>query len=344
MTFLRLSAVVASVSLACLFATSRSLAAEAFFSEDGSTVTMTLSPLSAGLIQVDVETGDITQAPLPKELKEELIESIARGGEDEALFLAKDAVWVWKDDATPPVKRVCATAPAISMALDLSVVTAPDTDLTDSLFVSGVQQDNPDQQVLFGRKAGTKNFLPVFCRRVDGVQGGAFSEDGRFFFVSGGDVWEGGIQLDEDASLGRLGTLVAARIAPLGILNTDESNGGSLWVGEIVPVGKWLYLRLRGRHMGAILRMPIPAKTLYSPASEDQPTLQAQINAMKQSLAKVEIINDELGDAQAFCAIELEDGKVRLFYCDRVDDKGVAMLVQDGDAEPEIIGYLPGEQ
>lgn len=344
MTLLRLPAVLAGVSLACMFFTSRSPAAEAFFSADGSTVTMTLSPRSAGLIQVDVESGAITKAPLPKELKEEFIESIARGGEDEALFLAKDAVWVWKDDASPPVKRVCATAPVVSAAMDLTVVTAADTDLADSLFVSGIQQDNPDQQVLFGRKAGAKTFLPVFCRRVDGVQSGVFSEEGRFFFVSGGDVWEGGIQLDEDASMGRLGTLVAARIAPLGILNTDESNGGSLWVGQIAPVGKWLYLRLRGHHMGAIARIPVPAKPLYSPESDEQPTLQAQINAMKQSLAKVEIINDELEDAQAFCATELEGGEVRLFYCSRVDDKGVAMLVIDGDAEPEIIGYLPGEE
>lgn len=343
MTLPRLPVVLASVSLACVFPTSAGLAAEAFFSKDGSTVTMTLSPRGAGLIQVDVASGTITPAPLPKELKGELIESIACGGEDEALFVAKDAVWVWKADATPAVKRVCATAPMVSAALDLTVATAPDTGLTDSLFVSGIQQDNPDQQVLFGRKPGAKTFLPVFCRRVDGVQSGVFSEEGRFFFVSGGDVWEGGIQPDEDASMGRLGTLVAARIAPMGILNTDESNGGSLWVGQIAPVGQWLYLRLRGHHLGAIARIPMPAKPLYSPESEEQPTLQAQINAMKQSLARVEIINNELEDAQAFCATAV-DGKPRLFYCSRVDDKGVAMIVTDADAEPKVIGHLPEQE
>lgn len=343
MTPLRRSAVVASVSLACVFSTSQIQAAESFFSADGSTVTM-VTWRSPGLVKVDIKSGKITKAPLPKELNKEHIESIARGSEDEALFLAKDAVWVWKADSTPPVKRVCATAPVVD-ASDLFVVTDDKSPLKDALFVSGIDKEYPGGKwTFYGRKPGAKAFTSVFCRRVDSAQAGVFSRGGRLFFASGGDVWEGGISVDpdEDPAMERFGVLVGARIAPLGMLNTDESNGGSMWVHQIVPVEDTLYIRMRGRHMGAILRIPMPAEPLYSPDSEEQPGLQDHIDAMKLSLAKAEIIKDDLEDAEAFCAIELADAH-RLFYCSR-DEKGVAMIVIHGDAKPKVIGYLPEEQ
>lgn len=317
-------------------------AAEAFFSKDGSTVTMTLSPRSPGLIQVNVKNGKITHAPLPKELKEEFIESVARGGEDEALFLAKDAVWVWKTDATPPVKRVCATAPVVG-ATDLFVVNDEKSPLKDSLFISGMTQDNPDDGLaFFGRKAGAKTFMPVFCRRVNSAYAGAFASDGRFFFAANGDVWEGGILPDEDATMERLGVLVGARIAPMGILNTDEGNSGSMTVAQVEPLEDAIYVRLNGNHLAALMRIPMPAKLLYGPDSDDQPSLEDQIAVMKQSLVKAEIIEDELEDIQAFCATETEDAHV-LFYCGR-DEKGVAMFLVKGDKEPKVIGYLPEQE
>lgn len=342
MTFMRLRVVVASVSLAGFFSTtSQPQAAESFFSEDGSTIVM-VTRRSPGLVKVDVKSGKVTNAPLPKELKEEFIESVARGGEGEALFLAKEAVWVWKEDSTPPVKRVCALAPVVD-ATDLFVVTDEKSPLKDTLFVSGTDKENADgRPVFYGRKPGAKAFTSVFCRRVDTARAGAFSESGRFFFASGGDVWEGGIAPEEDAGMERVGVLVGARIAPMGALNTDESNGGSMWVSQIVPVEDTLYLRMRGHHMGAILRMPMPARPLYTPDSEEQPGIQEQIDVMKQSLAKAEIIEDELEDAEAFCAIELADAH-RLFYCSR-DEKGLAMIVIHGDSKPKVIGYLPEEQ
>ncbi|MGV3660781.1 MAG: hypothetical protein ACO1TE_11375 [Prosthecobacter sp.] len=341
MTPLRRSVVVASVSLACVFSASQIPAAESFFSQDGSTITMVLKR-TGGLVKVDVKSGKITKAPLPKELKEEYIESVARGGEDEALFVAKDAVWVWKADATPPVKRVCATAPVVG-ATDLFVVTDKKSPLKDTLFVSGTDKENPDgNPVFFGRKPGAKAFMSVFCRRVENAQSGVFAGDGRFFFMSSGDVWEGGIVADDDATTDRLGVLVGARIAPLGMLNTDEANSGNMWVHQIVPVEDTLYIRMRGRHMGAILRIPVPAEPLYAPDSGEQPGIQDQIDAMKQALAKTEIIEDDLEDAEAFCAIELEDAH-RLFYCSR-DEKGLAMIVINGDAKPKVIGYVPEEQ
>lgn len=340
MTLSRLPAVV--LACVCAFPITQGHAAEAFFSEDGSTVTMTLSPRMPGLIKVNVKNGKITKAPLPAELKEEFIDSVARGGEGEALFLAKDAVWVWKQDATPPVKRVCATAPVVG-ATDLFVVTDESSPLKDSLFVSGTGKDDPDGgQTFFGRKAGTKTFMPVFCRRVSSALGGAFSSEGRFFFAANGDVWEGGILPEEDTAMERLGVLVGARIAPMAMLNTDEGNSGSMTVAQVAPLKDSIYVRLNGNHLAALMRIPMPAKSLYTPDSEDQPSLEDQIAVMKQSLAKAELIEDELEDIQAFCATETEDSHM-LFYCGR-DEKGVAMFLVDGDKKPKVIGYLPEQE
>lgn len=342
----RLPLFLVSVSLSLGLLLQPGMANEAFFSKDGKTVTMGLNNALSGLVQVDIATGKITQAPLPAELKDEGIDSVARGSEGEALFLAKDAVWVWTPGAATPVKHVCATAPVVG-ARDLFVATVPGTPLTDCLFVSGNETaDATSMGSFYGRKPGSKNaFVSVFCRRVSDATGGMFSADGRLFFTTSGDLWEGGIQLDDDAGTERLGTLVGARIAPLGILNTDEANGGSLWVAHVAPAGGWLYTHLRGHHMATLLRTPMPAKPLYAPSSGDSPTAKDQLDAMTRSLSKTQVIADGLDDVFGFCATEVA-GKPRLFYCTRTEaeGKGPAMLLWEGAGEARVIGYLPQPQ
>jgi hypothetical protein len=334
---------VVSILIVMALASSPCAAGEAFFSRDGGTVTMGAGEASAGLVQVDIATGRITEAPLPAELKDAFIESVAGGSEGEALFLANDAVWVWTPGAAgPSVKRVCDTAP-VDGATDLFVATVPGTPLTDCLFVTGREKDDTTSMgTLYGRKPGGKAFSSIFCRRVSDATGGVFSSDGRLFFVSNGDLWEGGIQVEEDAEIDRLGTLVGARIAPLAILNTDEANGGGMWVNGVAPAGKWLYVKLAGRHMATILRIPMPAKPLYAPNQDDFPTLEAQVDAMIQSLSHVEIITDDLENAFGFCATEV-DGIPRVFFCSRtgVEGKGPAMMLWEGTGEARVIGYFP---
>jgi hypothetical protein len=321
-------------------------AADAFFSPDGKTVTIGLCGQRTGLIQVEVATGKITKAPLPKELADECIESIARGSEGETLFLAKDAVWVWKTDSKPAVKRVCSTAPVVS-ASDLFVVTQAGSPLKDILFVSGTETaEGVGMPGLWGRKPGSKAFVQVFCRRVSGAAAGTPTADGRFFFASDGDVWEGGITLyDEADAVERIGVLVGARIAPLAVLNTDEGNGGGAWVSKIAVAGPWIYSALHGRHIGAIMRSPLPSKPLHSPTTEDFPTMQAQLAAMNTSLSGVEMILEDVERVEGFCAIEL-GGKPQLFFISQLpdDEKGPAMQIWDGTAKTRVIGHLPAEE
>lgn len=324
-------------------------AGEAFFSKDGKTVTLALDRALTGLVQVDLATGNITQAPLPADLAGEGIPCVARGSDGEALFLAKDAVWVWTPGAATPVKRICATAPVVN-AQDLFVATMPGSPLTDCLFISGHEKEDDtggaySAGTFYARKPGAKNvFTSVFCRRVREATGGAFSADGRLFFVSEGDLWEGGIAMEEDGGMERFGVLVGARIAPLAILNTDEANSGGMWAMDVFPAGRYLYVRLHGRHMTGILRMEMPAKPMYAPASDDSPSVQSQLSAMHGALSKTEVLNEDLGDAFGFCATEA-GGKPLFFYCDRTDaeGKGPAMFLWDGKSQPRIIGYLPPE-
>lgn len=322
-----------------------SSANEGFFSKDGRTVTLGLGDRGiSGLLQVDIATGKTTSAPLPSELKDESIDSVARGGEGEALFLAKNGVWVWTPGAATPVKHVCATAPAMN-AMELFVSTVPGTPFTDCLFVSGNETaDAGSLGFFYGRRPGAKNvFQSVFCRRISDATGGIFSTDGRLFFLSRGDVWEGGFQPDEDTGMDRLGTLVGARIAPLAALYTDEANGGSLWVEHVAPAGSWLYVQMRGRHMATVLRMPLPAKPLYTPASQDSPSTKDQLSAMSQALARTEIMAEDMEFASGFCATEV-DGSPRLFYVgDMEEGKGLAMMLWEGSGKPRVIGHLPRE-
>lgn len=345
MSLSRLPVLLVTALLTLTLSLQSTLANEAFFSKDGRTVTMGLGGRGGfGLVQVDIATGKTTQAPLPAELKEESIESVAAGSEGEALFLAKDSVWVWTPGAAKPVKHVYATAPVVG-ATDLFVATVPGTPLTDCLFVSGNESaDATSRGSFYGRKPGGKHpFSSVFCRRVSDATGGIFSADGRLFFVSHGDVWEGGITADEDAGSERLGTLVGARIAPLGIFNTDEANGGSMWVQHVAPAGKWIYVQLRGHHMASILRIPMPAKSLYSPRSEETPGTKDQLDAMSHSLNKTEIVTEDSEHVDGFCAIEI-GGQPRLFFCgDLEEDKGPALMLWEGTGKPRVIGHLPQE-
>lgn len=344
MSMTRLPVLFASASLALVFSPQPITANEAFFSKDGRTVTLALGDRGYGLMQVDVATGRITQAPLPAEIKEESINSVAAGSEGEVLFLAKNGVWVWTPGAATPVKHVCPTAPVVNAA-DLFVVTVPGTPLTDCLFISGNETaDATGMGTFYGRKPGGKHpFLSIFCRRVSDATGGVFSTDGRLFFVAGGDVWEGGIQPDDDAGTERLGTLVGARIAPLAVMNTDEANAGSMWVQHVAPAGKWIYAQLAGHHMSAIVRTPLPAKPLYAPGSDQTPSSKDHLAAMAHALGKSEIITEDTEHVNALCATEA-GGRPQVFFCgDAEDEKGPALLLWDDTGKPRVIGHLPKE-
>lgn len=310
-------------------------AGDSFFSADGKTVTFAPAMRTGHLLRVDIESGKLTELPLPANLKTADVSGLARGGEGEALFIAEKAVWVMKDDGT--VKKVCDTGPAEN-AENLFVSVKPGQPLKDWLFLSGTPKDETSF-IFFARKPGQKTFGDVFCRRADDVRAGAFADDGRLFFSSHGDIWEGGFDPEEETGI-RMATLVGARIAPVGMLNTDMTNSGSRYVGGLAPAGKWLYAALRGRHQGSIIRVPIPAKPLYNQDSEEQPETKPHLEAMRAALDKVELIVAETGGISAFCACEVE-GKALVFYRGARDEKGLGLWLWNGSGEPKRLANEP---
>jgi hypothetical protein len=304
-------------------------AGDSFFSADGKTVTFAPLIRTGHLLRVNTESGQLTELPLPAALKDATVSGLARGGQGEALFIAGNAVWVMKDDGT--VKKVCDTG-TMEGPENLFVSVKPGQPHTDWLFLTGSTKEAGSLPVFFARKPGQKAFGEVFCRRVENVNAGCFAEDGRFFFAGKGDIWQGGIAPEEDPEF-RIATLVGARLAPVATLNTDSANGGSMWVGGLCPAGKWLYAGLVGRHMGSILRVPIPAKPLYTDESDTQPEPKQQLDAMRNALDKTEFIVADIGGLTSFCACEI-NGQGQVFYRGERDEEGLGIWLWNGSGAP----------
>lgn len=324
--------------LALAALTSTVCAGDAFFSAGGKTITFAPLIRTGVLWRLDVASGKLKALPLPADLKDASVTGLAVGAEGETLFNTEKAAWVMKDDGT--VKRIADIGPATEPA-NLFVGTKPGTPLMDWLFVSATGKDDLTSRIFFARKPGTKAFSEVFCRRARMVDCGCFSSDGRFFFAEHGDVWEGGFAVEDDPGA-RAATLVGVRIAPLATLNTDGANAGSAFVRGLCPAGKWLYAGLGGRHFGSILRMAIPAKPLYTPNTDELPDGKAQLDAMRQSLEKTELLVAETGGLSAFCACEV-DGQGRVFYRGESDEKGIGLWLWDGSGEPKRLANEPKE-
>jgi len=101
-----------------------------------------------------------------------------------------------------------------------------DSPLKDWLFVIGIKDGgyngNGNHATFHARKPGGESFGSIFCRRVQDATVGYVAPDGRFFCRGWGDVWEGDIEITPSDPQ-NIGELVAARLAPMAICNTDAS-------------------------------------------------------------------------------------------------------------------------
>ena len=309
----------------------KSHGADAFFSSDGKTVTLVFSQVfdvdtqghhklrePAALARVDISTGTITTIPLPKTFAEADISSIAQGAEGEIFFLALDAVWVLK--GTEPPREVCKTTP-LKKADHLIIVTQQDSEMKDWMFVS-------DEGLIHVRKPGEMTFGKVLSRRAGSVLSGAFARDGRFVFLNGDDIWEG--RIGKPGFFNDLpAVLTASRVAPITIHSTDEGNASAMYASAIVTDSEWIYARLHGHHLGALVRTPLP------PTPSKYPSISDQYKTMSRALAKTEVI---VGDDEwigHLCAWS-NKSKTRLFYTTRH-----ALMLWEGHGKPKAIGEPP---
>lgn len=171
---------------------------------------------------------------------------------------------------------------------------------------------------------------------------GAFADDGRLFFVSSSDLWVGNISINTE-DVGRSGVLIGDRLVPLAFKNTDEGNSGGMWVTDVFPAGKWIYSALRGVHMAAIVRTPMPPKPIDAEEGMSQPQrVKKSYAAQAEALMKTETISEDLEDIRGFCATEV-DGKSLVFYITNPEakDKGPALMLWTGSGAPKVFGHLP---
>ena len=306
-------------------------AGDAFFTADGQRVVIAPLLQTGVLLSVSVADGAVDPLPLPPELADAPVTAMTSGGAGEAIFTTAAALWARKTDGTT---RRLSTLPKGFSVANLFVATKQGTPVSDWIFAAA-ENDRAGWRgtTFFARRPGAKDFREVFCRRVSPVGAGTFTPDGRLFFAGAGDLWEGsfeaGADTDKDAPLA---TLNGARLAPLAMMNTDMANSGNLWVDAVEVGGSWLYVSLRGRHMGSIIRVPLPEKPFYDGGEQAQ-DLRASLDLMRGMLEKTEIIVADTGGATAFAACEV-DGRPRVFY----RDESARFHIWEGMGAPRALG------
>lgn len=258
------------------------------------------------LRRINLETKVIEEIPLTLP-KDQSVVSLISGAEGEALILSEKGAWVHDEKGT---RKLC-DAGEVEDLSDLAVAPPKVEGLADWLFVAGTDKESVGSRLFYSRKPGQKSFSRTFCRRVHSVGSGVFTADGRFFFDEGGDLWEGNFEAGDGD--GMMTTLNGVRIAPLGFLNTDGANGGSMYVSNIMPAGTGIYVALQGHHMGQLLRVTKPMKPATSEGSSANDTVKEHYAYLAKSLASVQIIDDS-GEPIRNCAATVVNGVERVFF------------------------------
>ncbi len=201
-------------------------------------------------------------------------------------------------------------------------------------------KDVDESATLYGLKSGEKVFKPVFVRRVERVTACPFFADGRMIFGGNHDLWEGGIGMEDDME-DRAGTLWGYRTAPIALANTDSANSGGMSVREAVFANGTVWAALGGRHMGAIVSLPLAKK----PAAEEAPELAEAWKVQRELLALAKIhrlpadegeeASDIVDGIDALCTWSGEDGAWKIAFR---SDHSKFWLMEKDLKEPQKIG------
>ncbi len=308
--------------LLALIALDAVFSGEAFFSADGQSVTFVSTTESDRLHRIDLDSHkiDTIRVSLPKD---QSITSLTIGADGEALFLTESAAWVHDAKGTRKLSDI-----GVENAGGLAVAPPKGSPVADWMFLAGQDKDDASRRIFYCRKPGSNSWNSTFCRRTDRVDAAVFTADGRFFFASHGDLWEG--EFEPDDGQGAPTTLNGVRIAPVAFLNTDASNGGSMYVHTIMPAGESIYICLRGHHLGQLLRISLNQK----PALQDS-AMDHHYTYMAKMLSSAEIIDGE--GSPLFCtAATAAGGRERVFY---LKDHKLYLWTRD-TGRAEEIGHL----
>jgi hypothetical protein len=317
-------------------------ASEATFSPDGKTLWL-LSRESDALISFKSGDPAPKRTALPKALTGESTPSEILSDAGGLLIAGPTKLWQWNPAEPKSEPKSVADLPPQFGLTGLS--RAEGTDLAGTIFISGYHsfdsehpapKDFNESNTLYGLKAGEKTFKSVFVRRLEHVTGcPAFSGE-RMVFAGDSDVWEGGIEIEEDSE-DRLGSLWGFRTTPLAMANTDAGNSGSMGTRSVVIAGGTIWAELRGRHMGALVSLPL----LKKPADQEPPDLADSWKIQREQLALAKAIRISPGEDEpptdvcesidSLCAWNGPDGAWKIAF--RSDFKTV-WLLEKGAKEP----------
>jgi hypothetical protein len=186
--------------------------------------------------------------------------------------------------------------------------------------------------------------FPVDMRRVNYIEGIAFSSQGELFFGSRGDLWQGSIgSVDATRELtgghDEYASLFAKRCAALADLETSRTSSTQVGVQKVAPADGRIYvhlLRMYGTGFGFIASLPTPP-----PPDEEMDGLDARIKLYAKEASALQIIG--ICQSRSYlCASS--DGK-RVFFrgeLDRGANTYRFYLIENHDKPRELKIIPPG--
>jgi len=326
-------------------------ATEAAFSADGKTL-YAISRTEDGLLAF--QTGNVTpkQIPLPKAFGGEASQLLT--DPQGLLVTAAGKLWQWNPTDAKTAPKLVAPLPPSFQVFGLS--RAEGEGVAGTILISGWYSFDPEKpkpkvadehDSLFGLKPGGKAFKPVFVRRLEHITACPAFANGRMVFGGDHDLWEGGLEGEEEGMEFRAGTLWGHRSAPLGMFNTDGANGGGMGVRQVVIAGDTVWAALGGRHMGALVSVPLEKKV----ADQEHPDLTEAWKIQREQLALAKpVLLPQEGDDKGFDTIESVDGLCVWTGPDgawkvafRADHK-TFWQIEKGAKEPKKLFEQPGQE
>jgi len=312
-------------------------AGQSVFSADGKTIYLLPMSESAGIHKIDPATKKHQVVKPIEKPGTEVITAMTRNPQGEILLCTSSALWKW--DGKEATAKKWITLPKKFECLDLSCTLVKTTVPAGTVFLHGTQQGE-NRFSLFTLLPGQQQWLEVFCRRNEMYSPPQTNAAGRMFFASNFDLWEGTMIPEETEEIA--GSIEGCRIAPLAMMNADSGNSGGMVVGNVVAAGTQIFSLLEGRHMGALLQTPVPAKALYAHSeSNEHPALSAQYKLMQDGLAQTKI-HYEGGPCDALSVHETSPTEYSIFWRQDLEGDRAWMLLKAG-GKPQPIGEEPAE-
>lgn len=293
--------------------------ADAVFSNGGGSVFLTGGGSEARIVEVGLKTGERTEIAL--EGASGRINGVAVSNSGNVLCVAEKGLWAYDPEKRKTVK-VC-DAPSGTTFRDVAYDPSG-----RSVLLTGVAKDGGE---VWLRKAGAKDPVRVFCRRVRFVEGPVFDRRGNLLFCTEGDVWIGRIILEDDPDSPP--TLAAYRYAPVATRETNLGTPSQTGARALAVTDRYIYAhvaRMGGSGWGDVVRLKNP---ISAGASGDifpmYEGLEDRLRLYREALSFVQILGENGGLAYLG---QSNDGKTACYFTR--DDTGLRCWIAVDDEEP----------